>query len=202
MYINRILVPLCALPFLSACNLGYEPTEGEILAQNFAAAVEDDGAYGETGVSALAQIDAMDGQRVSGVGDIPAGGSANYTGHMGVGTPEDGYIGDMSVSVTFTGDGSFDGQVTNFVDERGERVPGRLTISNGSVDMSVDPEEQWQIGASVNGQIDTGGRQEPFSASLNGEFLGSGAAHASGEVVSYDDAAGQTNVVGYFGVSR
>ena len=196
---------LIVLPVILATAgcLGGEPTEGEVLARAFAAAVENDGAYGPKGQLALDQLDAMSGQSVTSESNIPTS-SVSYSGYMGIGQADDGVLGDMEIVATTSGMGSFDGTVGNFVDESGSSVDGALTISSGSIDGSVDPEEQWQIGASIGGTLDRGNGEEAFSGSLSGEFIGANGEHVSGEVREFVQVGNTSSfeTVGYFGVSQ
>lgn len=93
--------------------LGSEPTEGQVLAENFAQAVENDGAFGDIGEDAVAQLDAMSGLQVTSEANLPTG-TATYEGQIGVGTPTDGVIGSMEASVSLAGTGSFEGEAYGF----------------------------------------------------------------------------------------
>lgn len=197
----RIITALTVPAVLSACMAG-EPSEVDQLTRDFANAVKYDDAFGETGEAALAQINAMSGQRVTHQSGVPVSGSAEYKGNIGIGTAEEGVIGDMTVTATFGNGGSIDGSATNFVDRSATPVSGTLTISGGDIDASVDPEEEWQVtGTRIEGTLGSGDTQMDVSGYMNGDFLGSGAAHFNGEVRSTGGSLGE-GVVGYFGGSK
>lgn len=120
--------------------------------------------------------------------DIPTTGTVNYVGLMlvglGAGPGTQALAGQLDMTVGFTGDGSVDGTVSDFVyAEDGEadpstilpRVDGVLTFENGDIDRTAGPDAA-QFGAdfsgTLNAPVEMFGIAADTDVAVNGAFGG------------------------------
>ena len=144
---------------------------------------EEDGAFLAAFDRAVADYEAASSEAYTPEAALPASGSATYegtvyldTGFAGAGTEPDGdddLVGDLSLRVGFAGDGSVTGAATDFVGEGDQRYDGRLAVSDGSVDTSLDPDVNYNFLADLDGTLtDEGGTDYDLSGGIGGNFTG------------------------------
>lgn len=165
---------------LSAC-LGAEPTEGELAARAFRAAVEDNGSFGENGVEGLRLLNATSGLNTAAPSAVPTTGSAvTFLGQIGIGNVETGLLGDLGMSVDFEGS-EISATANNFVDADEVAATGSLSMASTPFDRNADPEENWMFNGTLQGTLTQQGIPRNIFAVMSGEFLGDGS-YVSGEI--------------------
>lgn len=188
----RIFAFVGAMTTLSACNLAElfdEPSEADLAARAFAAAVEDNNAFGTNGQDGLRIFRATQGQPVTRASQFPPSGKVEYDGQIGLGSiASNGVVGDLTLSASFENTPTIGGGANNFVDRENRSVDGVLTVTAGQIDINADPDEFWQFTPSITGTLVQGTTERNVRAQLNGEFLGSTASLIAGEVFDTDPA--------------
>lgn len=199
----RTMIGIGAISMLSACNLATlfdEPTEADLAARAFAAAVENTDAFGSNGADGLRIYRATQGQPVTSASQFAPLGKAEYDGQIGLGDiTGNGVVGDLTLSASFGASPTIGGGARNFVDRENRSVDGVLTVSPGSININADPEVAWQFTPGISGTLVQDGANRNVSAQLNGEFLGSTAGLIAGEVFDTDPAG---NNSGFFVAQR
>ncbi|MEJ6397541.1 hypothetical protein [Yoonia sp. 208BN28-4] len=175
-----------AVTALSACSLEdllEEPTQADLAARAFAAAVEDGKAFGQNGVDGLRIYNASQGQPLTTSQQFPTVAKVEYDGQIALGSVENnGVVGDLTLSASFNNSSTIGGGARNFVDRLNRPVGGTLTVSPSSINVNADPDTAYQISPTISGDLTQDGQVRRVSAQLLGDFLGSDAEFIAGEV--------------------
>ncbi|GEM_PF-6283717 len=194
------LIPPCLL--ISACNLiPVEPEPYEEVIREFSEAASS-GDLGEIGLDAQESLDALSNAKFTPAPSIPDTGSAMYFGHLALGTPQDGALGELSMSIDFNNT-SISGQANNFIDEYATPIDGQFEIFGGSINRNADPELDWQFEVSLDGNLEWNGIDSSSYGQLVGDFYdGDSVIGGEANIQLLDDAADTSYLTGGFSVIK
>jgi len=107
---------------------------------------------------------------------LPGSGGATYDGVLildaQIGSGQIDLAGAVQLGVDF-GSSSISGQANGFRDASEQNYLGVLSISNGSIDRSADPNISASVFMDIDGTLSGGGQNLGLSGDMSGDFLGS-----------------------------
>jgi hypothetical protein len=137
--------------------------------------------YDQVELNALNLYSSLSNLPITGTGDIPTSGTANYAGYIAVVAPGYASIGDLNLNVGFAS-GSIAGSAGNFIDNSEERISGTLKVTNGAINRNADPFSDYQFSAELNGVLSDSAGNAAVSGDMYGDFLGQDANAMAGIV--------------------
>ena len=196
-----VYIGLAALSGGCGGLLDQDPETYEEILQEFSEA-SSSGDLGEVGLAAQESLDAFSNASFTAASSIPDTGSAKYFGHLTLGTPQDGALGEISMNIEFN-NAAVSGQANNFVDETATPIGGQFEISGGSINRNADPELDWQFEVSLDGNLEWNGIDSSSYGQLVGDFYdGDSVIGGEASIQLFDFAADTSNLTGGFSVVK
>lgn len=126
----------------------------------------------------------LDGLSETPGSSLPATGSARYDGILRMTMPDGSFgaysvMGNLDLDVAFAA-GAVSGAADGFIEESGQRFPGRLSIRDGVVTRGTS--ESGFVGARMTGSLNDGSQDIGINRILSGSFFGPGGQMVGGAV--------------------
>ncbi len=111
---------------------------------------------------------------------LQASGNVTYEGIAAAFVADDFIAGEIALTAGFSSN-TISGRIDNLTSEVQGQYAGVITIDNGEIDRTIDPEVDYTFFADVGGEIQSpGGDDLVVDGVLYGDFFGNGYSHVAG----------------------